>query len=295
MSREYALFLGCTIPNRLPHLEVATRLTLKSLDVNAKDLPGFACCPDPVGFSALDRFTWIVLASRNLAVAEEQGLDILTLCSGCFESLKTANYVLKHNGEYKHKVNEALAKVGKEYKGSVEVRHLLQVLYEDVGPKKIESTVKKPLTGIKVAVHYGCHVLRPSEVVQVDDPFNPTSFEGIVKATGATPVDYERRFLCCGVGVRSVDEATTNRMIEEKLRYVRLSGADLLCVICPFCLIQYDIGQFQVNKALGTDYNIPVFYYPQLLALAQGVSADELNFKFQRIKPDAVLEKIEKL
>ncbi len=295
MSRNYALFLGCTIPNRLPHLEVATRLILKSLDVNAKDLPGFSCCPDPVGFSALDRFTWIVLASRNLAVAEEQGLDILTLCSGCFETLKTANYVLKHDGEYKNKVNEALAKVGKEYKGSVEVRHLLQVLYEDVGPKKIESTVKKPLTGIKVAVHYGCHVLRPSEIVQVDDPFNPTYFEGIVKATGATPVDYEKKFLCCGVGVRSVDEATTNRMIEEKLRYVRLSGADLLCVICPFCLIQYDIGQFQINKALCTDYNIPVFYYPQLLALAQGVSADELNFKFQRIKPDAVLEKIEKL
>ena len=295
MSREYALFLGCTIPNRLPHLEVSTRMILKNLDVDVRDLPGFACCPDPVGFSALDRFTWIVLASRNLAVAEEAGLDVLTLCSGCFETLKTADYVLRNENGLKEKVNEALAKVGKEYKGTVEVRHLLQVLYEDVGPEKIESTVEKPLKGIKVAVHYGCHVLRPSEVLQVDDPFNPTSFESIVKATGATPVDYLKKFLCCGVGVRSVDEDTTNRMIEEKLRYVRMSGADLLCVICPFCLIQYDIGQFQINKALGTDYHIPVLYYPHLLALAQGVSADELHFKFQRIKPDAVLEKIEKL
>jgi len=295
MSREYALFLGCTIPNRLPHLEVSTRMILKNLDVDVRDLPGFACCPDPVGFSALDRFTWIVLASRNLAVAEEAGLDVLTLCSGCFETLKTADYVLRNENGLKEKVNEALAKVGKEYKGTVEVRHLLQVLYEDVGPEKIESTVEKPLKGIKVAVHYGCHVLRPSEVLQVDDPFNPTSFESIVKATGATPVDYLKKFLCCGVGVRSVDEDTTNRMIEEKLRYVRMSGADLLCVICPFCLIQYDIGQFQINKALGTDYHIPVLYYPHLLALAQGVSPDELHFKFQRIKPDAVLEKIEKL
>jgi heterodisulfide reductase subunit B len=270
-------------------------MILKSLDVNAKDLPGFACCPDPVGFSAMDRYTWLVLASRNLAVAEEKGLDILTLCSGCFESLMTANYVLKNENGFKEKINEALAKVGKQYNGTVEVRHLLQVLAEDVGAKKIESTVKKPLEGIKVAIHYGCHVLRPSEVVQVDDPFNPTCFEGIVKATGATPVDYEKKFLCCGVGVRSVDENTTNKMIEEKLRYVRLAGADLICVICPFCLIQYDIGQFQINKVFGTDYNIPVFYYPHLLALAQGISAEELNFKFQRIKPDAVLEKIEKL
>jgi heterodisulfide reductase subunit B len=270
-------------------------MVLKNLDVNVKDLPGFACCPDPVGFSALDRYTWLVLASRNLAVAEEKGLDVLTLCSGCFESLKTANYMIKSGNGYKEKINEALSKVGKQYNGTVEVRHLLQVLYEDVGPKKIESTVKKPLEGIKVAIHYGCHVLRPSEVVQVDDPFNPTSFESIVKATGATPVDYEKKYLCCGVGVRSVDENTTNQMIEEKLRYVKLAGADLLCVICPFCLIQYDIGQFQINKALGTDYNIPVFYYPHLLALAQGISAEELNFKFQRIKPDAVLEKIEKL
>ena len=270
-------------------------MILKNLDVNVRDLPGFSCCPDPVGFSALDRFTWIVLASRNLAVAEEAGLDVLTLCSGCFETLKTADYVLRNENGLKEKVNEALAKVGKEYKGTVEVRHLLQVLYEDVGPEKIESTVEKPLKGVKVAVHYGCHVLRPSEVLQVDDPFNPTSFESIVKATGATPVDYLKKFLCCGVGVRSVDEYTTNRMIEEKLRYVRMSGADLLCVICPFCLIQYDIGQFQINKALGTDYHIPVFYYPHLLALAQGVSADELHFKFQRIKPDVVLEKIEKL
>ncbi len=295
MNHDYALFLGCTIPNRLPHLEVSTRMILKSLDVNVKDLPGFACCPDPVGFSAIDRFTWLVLASRNLVVAEEAGLDVLTLCSGCFESLKTANYVLKHENGYKDKINEALAKVGKEYKGTSDVRHLLQVLYEDVGPEKIEATVKKPLKGIKVAIHYGCHVLRPSEVVQVDDPFNPTSFESIVKATGATPVDYQKKFLCCGVGVRSVDEDTTNKMIEEKLRYVRLAGADLLCVVCPFCLIQYDIGQFQINKALGTDYEIPVFYYPHLLALAQGISAAELNFKFQRIKPDAVLEKIENL
>lgn len=292
-SSGYAMFLGCVIPNLLPHLEISIRKVFSRLDVEVKDIPGFSCCPEPIGIPGLDITTWVALAARNLCVAEEAGLDIITFCNGCFETLKEAKVLLEHDAKLRSKVAEALSKIGREYKGRVEVKHFAQVLYEDVGPAKLRSYVEKPLKGVKVAAHYGCHILRPSHLLQVDDPFNPVLLDVLVEATGAESVDYFRKFLCCGCGVGNLDENTNVRMVMEKLYYMTQAKADCMVVLCPVCFRQYDVRQMIINKTYGTNYNIPVLYYTQLLGLAMGMTPDELELKSNRTKVDPLLAKIE--
>lgn len=150
---DYALFLGCNIPNRLPHLELAARKVLPKLDVNLVDIKEFGCCPEPIGIQELSQDAWMAMAAINLCLAEEKGLDIVALCNGCFETLRTVNTELQHNDGHKTKVNAALSKIGKEYKGTQKVKHVLEVLYNDVGLEKIKASVQKELKGIRVAVH----------------------------------------------------------------------------------------------------------------------------------------------
>ncbi|MHA1650065.1 MAG: heterodisulfide reductase-related iron-sulfur binding cluster [Candidatus Helarchaeota archaeon] len=191
---EYALFLGCNIPNRLPHLELAARKVLPHFDVKLVDIPEFGCCPEPIGIQELNRNAWMAMAAINIALAEEKELDIIALCNGCFETLRTVNTELKHNGHLE-KINTILSKIGKEVKGTQQVKHILEVLYNDIGVEKIKSNVQKELKGLKIAVHYGCHVLRPSAILKTDDPFQPTSLDTLVNALGAESIPYLRKML----------------------------------------------------------------------------------------------------
>ena len=149
---KYAFFLGCTIPARAVNYEVSTRKIAPRLDIELVDLPDFTCCGFPV--KSVDTFTSIVMAAKNIALAEEQGLDICTLCNGCVVTLAEANHELKHNGELKKRVNIELKKIGREYKGTIEVKHLARILYEDVGIDRIKKEIKYPLGDFKLAAHY---------------------------------------------------------------------------------------------------------------------------------------------
>ncbi|MFX1520847.1 MAG: CoB--CoM heterodisulfide reductase iron-sulfur subunit B family protein [Promethearchaeota archaeon] len=296
---EYALFLGCMVPNRLPHLEFAFRRVLNHLESEnlVHDIAGFGCCPEPIGFPGMDNITWLTLATRNLTVAEEQKLDVLTLCTGCFESLKTASEKLKHEPKLLEKVNKYLGKVGREYKGTVEVKHISQFFYEDIGLEKLKKNVTKPLNDIKVAAHYGCHLLRPSEILNFDDPHNPTKFDELIEATGAASVMYLRRDYCCGAGTKSLDGNVAAEMVMEKLRQIARAKADCMSVLCPFCFLQFDLGQEMASRAFKDSYDvpyeIPILYYPQLLGLSFGIDPEEFDFKRHRIAIKPLLEKID--
>lgn len=290
---EFALFLGCNIPNRLPHLELAARKVLPKLDVNLVDIPEFGCCPEPIGIQELSQDAWMAMAAINLSLAEEKGLDIIALCNGCFETLKTVNTELQHNG-HKERVNAVLSKIGKEYKGTIKVKHLLQVLYNDVGLEKIKSSVQKELKGLKVAVHYGCHVMRPSTVLQVDDPFQPRSLDDLVNVLGAESIPYLRKMLCCGTGIEGIDKENQLWMVHDKVAQVERMKADCMTMMCPLCYIQYEMGQLQLKKEpYSAQFKVPVMYYPELLGLALGMDPSEFGFKLHRVKVEAVLQKIQ--
>ncbi|MHA1271486.1 MAG: CoB--CoM heterodisulfide reductase iron-sulfur subunit B family protein [Candidatus Helarchaeota archaeon] len=288
---EYKLFPGCVIPNRLPFLELAARKVFETLGIQASDAP-FSCCPDPVGFQSTDKESWLALGARNLCIAEEDGKDIVSLCNGCTQTLRAVQHELKKASTIeKEKIAGILAKVNKEYKGSINVKHFVQVLIEDVGVDKIKSLVKKPI-GLKIACHTGCHYARPPEIMQWDDPDNPIYLRQLVQAAGATPVDYVEETLCCGTGASNANEEFGLKVLKKKLDSVIASGADCLCVVCPACFTQFDTQQRSLSKMVEKEYKIPVLYLTELLALAMGFSPADLNLKFHTVKTKDLLSKI---
>lgn len=287
---KLAFFVGCTIPYRIPFVETSLRKTLPEFDVELIDLP-FGCCPDPGGVQSFDITAWYTLAARNLCLAEEQNLDIVTACSGCFETLKIANIMLKNNLELKDKVNNYLSEIGHEFKGTIEVKHFGQVFYDDIGPEKIAVKVQAPLKDLKLATHSGCHFLKPPEILQTDDPERPQKLDDLVEALGAQTVPYLNKLMCCGAGTRGVDQPTAVAMAHEKIVSAKHAGADALVTVCPTCFVQYDIGQRLMARQFEEKTNLPVFVYPELLGLTMGFDLS-VGFKMHTIKVKSILAKV---
>ncbi|MFX0096042.1 MAG: CoB--CoM heterodisulfide reductase iron-sulfur subunit B family protein [Candidatus Hodarchaeota archaeon] len=286
---KYAFFLGCTIPYRLPFAEAALRQTLPEFGVELADLP-FGCCPDPGGVQSFNAEAWHTLAARNLCVAEEENLDILAACTGCFETLKVTNAKLKADPDLRVKINENLKEVDREFKGTIEVKHFAQVFHNDIGSDAIAAKVTKPLKDFKFATHSGCHYAKPAEYMQTDNPENPTHLDNLIEALGAESVPYLRKNICCGAGVRGVDQPVAYSVAREKIVEIERVGADALVTICPTCFVSYDIGQVLMAKQFGKKTKIPVFIYPELLGIAMGLDLSE-GFKMHTIKVKSFLQK----
>lgn len=290
---KYALFLGCTIPVRGQNYEVSARRVAKELNIEFEDIEEFSCCGFPV--RSIDKEAQLLISARNLAIAEERGLDIITLCNACTITLQEAKMELDHNRELREKVNNKLKKIGKEYRGTVSVKHFARFLYEDYGIENIKEKIKKPLTNIRAAAHYGCHFIRPTEVYRdFDDPEHPKSLDELIEVTGAESPEYSDKQRCCGGGILGIKEEDALLMTKSKLDDIKEVGVDCMISICPFCSIMYEGNQKKIEKTYETEYKIPVLYYPQLLGLAMGIPSEELGFKLNRVKAKALLARIEK-
>ena len=277
MVEKYALFPGCIISGRFPHLEKATRTIANHYDIELVDMENTSCCPEPFSMQSVDRLTHLSIAARNLSVAEEMKLNMMVLCNGCLNTLSNANTTLKNSYRLKNLVNGVLKDVNHRYSGEVEVKHIYHILIEDIGLKRIEEEVTKPLTGTKVAVHYGCHLLDPTFSTALDEINQPMGFEKLVDAIGADNVVHEKKYVCCGGPIRDIDENISRSALVDKLEAVTRAGADCIAVFCPLCYTQYDLGQLIEQRKTCKEYNIPVLYYPELLALALGYSKKEIG------------------
>ncbi|GAB4310493.1 MAG: CoB--CoM heterodisulfide reductase subunit B [Promethearchaeota archaeon] len=286
----YRMFMGCVIPNRLPFIEASSRKALTKLGLELEDLPGATCCPDPVGGQSMDHLSWLAIGARNLAIAEDLGCDLVSPCNGCVETLKSVNYFVGEDEHEHEKINELLALVNKSYSGRTKVKHLIELLHDDFGLEKVREAVTKPLDGLKVACHYGCHYSRPSSVVRGEDPFHPEKLDNLVAALGATPVEYDEKALCCGNATSKTEDEPAIAVGLAKFESIAASGADCIAVICPACFLQLDTYQAIVNRKYQTEFKIPVLYYTELLALALGVDPDSIGLNFHRVKPGKVLE-----
>ena len=283
-------FWGCMIPLKYPQMESAVRYSLTKLGIELVDDSRFSCCPDPIYFKAGDKIRWFTLAARNIAIAEERGLDIITMCSGCTATLCEVNHHLKHDEKLRDKINENLKPIGREFKGSIKVRHLVTLLRDDVGLEKIADSVKYRLENIKIAIHYGCHLLKPSEVMDVEDPLVPKILAELIRVTGATPVNHQEYLMCCGKACQ--EQQLSLNMSRAVFQSVSDSKADCLGLICPTCFDSFDLGQLRVNRNFNNKFEIPVIYYFQLLALAQGASLENVGIKFHKIMPEEFLKKL---
>jgi len=287
---SYDLFLGCVIPARLPFLEASSRKVFEKLGIKLNDVDGFSCCPDPTGIEQIDHKTWLTLGARNLSLCNRNG-GVISFCSGCVETLKSVNHFINKNAQVKEEVNQILQDIGKSYNGGVPVKHFAQVLYENL--EKIKEKIEKPLEGFKVAVHYGCHYIRPSEIIKWDDPFEPKTIDEIVKVLGAESVEYEMKMECCGNPVDKSDRDLSLLMIDKKLNAIKNGGANCIVVVCPACYQQFEFNQRELNKQNNTDYNFPIFYLSELIALAFGFKPAELGFNFKRVRPKGLLESLD--
>ena len=289
-SNKYLIFLGCAIPYRVSSYEISSRKVLAKLGVELVEMSEFNCCGLPL--DPANHETMLVLSAKNLALAEQQGLNILTLCPGCAGAFKKVNKILKKDTELRQQVNERLKEVGLEFKGSIEVRHILQFLREDIGIDKIKEAVVKPLVSLKVADHNGCHVLRPKQYIEFDDPEDPQTLKMLIEATGATCLDYTDKAECCGAPSVGVNDKVALSLARDKLSHVKDAQAQALVTICPFCHIMYDTNELRIEKLFNETYDIPILHYPQLLGLALGLTSEELAFNDLRVKPSELLKRV---
>lgn len=291
---QYAFYWGCQIPARLPFIEKGTRLVLKTLGIEMEDLDGFTCCPERAMVKVMDDLAWHTTAARNLSLAEKAGKNLVIPCNGCNSVFKTVQHELESNCALRREVDEVLHKVGTDYQGSARVMHIIEFFHDTLTPAKIKSALKAPLKGMKVAVHYGCHLMRPSHALGVDDPFASQKFDRLLEALGAESIAYETKLLCCGEWLNRADQGEESmNMAREKLQELKKLGADAVTTACPACFMQYDTQQMLMQRE-GENIHVPVLYYTELLGLALGLAPEDLGLSGHRVEVTPFLEKWEK-
>jgi heterodisulfide reductase subunit B len=289
-NSKFLLFLGCAIPYRVAGYEISTRRVLEKLGVELVEMPEYNCCGlplDPVNHEMM-----LTLAARNLCLAEQTGLNVVAMCPGCAGTLRKVNKKLKSDKGLRERINSYLRETGLEFKGTVEAKHLLQLLAEDVGYDKIKDAVTKPLTSLHVTEHGGCHVTRPSDDVGFDNPEDPEVLRKLIEATGAKYVEYRDKTCCCGAPIAGVNDRIPLQLTREKLVNVKYAGAQALITVCPFCHMMFDTNQPRIERMFNETFRIPVLHYPQLLGLALGCSPEELALKELRVDPAQLVTQI---
>ena len=266
---KFAIFLGCNIPIRLKQYETASRAVLEALGVRLVDIREFNCCGYPL--RNIDLKAFVLSSARNLALAEKENLNVLALCKCGYGTFRMAEHLMKENAKLREEVNAVLGKEGLRYEGDTQIKHLLSVLFNDVGTGALRERIAKPYENLRIATHYGCHALRPSGVVAFDDPVAPTIFDQLVEATGAESVEWSMKLECCGAPLLGTNDELSWKFTEKKLADAKRAGAHYLATGCPFCQIQFDTMQQTIESERGTNHHVPAILYPQLLGLCMGI------------------------
>lgn len=287
---KYAYYPGCVALSSGSELDVSTRRVCKELAIDLVEIPEFSCC----GAGVLDEVNSTLntaLNARNLAICEDRGLDMMTICSTCQGMIMRSDNTLKNDVELAKRVNKTLSTMSLEYTGKSKVRHLLMILAEDYGLEKLQDKVVRPLTGVNVAAFYGCHIIRPGDVVQSDSD-NPKVFEDLISILGADPVWYDGRVKCCGFPVLYVKENVANKMAGLNLLDAKASGADVMATPCPLCHISLDTYQANAEAEVKNKIGLPVLHLPQLIGLALGIPDDELGIERHLTSAESFTSKI---
>ena len=288
---KIAYYPGCLAQSSSKELDLATRWVCRSLGIELVEFPNFSCCGS--GFiDEANEVLNIAINARNLAIAEKAGLDVLTICSTC-QGMLTLAKVRMQDPKVKARVDAALKPIGIEYKGTAQVKHLLKVLTEDIGLPAVKAKVRRPLHGMKVGAFYGCHLLRPADEMASESAEEPHSFEDLLAAVGATPVDYRGRVMCCGFPIQFVKPSTAYAIAGKQILEAKAHGADAMATPCPLCHLSLDAYQNKASKAVQTPHlDMPIFHLPQVVALAFGASPEELGLSRHLVRTDGALAKV---
>ncbi len=272
---RYAYYPGCSAESTARDMNMSTLAVAKALGIELQEPHGWTCCGATAAHQT-DRQLAVSLAAANLVKVRDMKLDMLVNCAACYNRMKVANHeIANHPGE-------------QDYDGSVKVRHLIEVLLEDVGLPAIKKSFKRSLNGLKVACYYGCLLVRPPGVMKFDDPENPKSLDRLVTAMGGASLDWPCKVECCGGGLALSRTDVVVNLSETILDMAAQSGAECIAVSCPMCQINLDLRQRDMAKK----YQMPVVYITQLLGLCLGYRADELGFEKLMVPATNVLGKV---
>lgn len=274
---KYAFFQGCNIPIRIQQYATSTAAVFNKFGIELQEVPDFNCCGYPA--RNVDEKAYLLPSVRNMAIAEKMGLDIIVICNCCFASLQKAKNMMAKDSQLKNALNGYLTKEGLQYKGNVQIKHYLTVLYEDVGTDKIKSLLVNKFKDLNISVIHGCHVLRPREITHFDDSFVPKITEELLQVTGATSLDWRGKLECCGAALAGINNDLSEKLLKEKIAGAQKAGADFITPVCSYCHLQFDTAQLNMRSETPSDRLLPVLLYPQLLGLCLGIDEKTLGIE----------------
>ncbi len=285
--KYYTYFPGCSSSDGGAKAYGSSALAVaKALDVELVELEDWNCCGS-TPYTSVDELASLCTSARNLALAEKRGLDLVTPCSSCYVILSRTNSHLKEYPELRVKVGKALAAGDLEYHGTVRVRHLLDILVNDIGLDEIASRVKRDLSGLKVAPYYGCQVVRPGP--SFDHPESPQSLDRLIESLGAEATPFPLKARCCGGSLIIPEEDVALGLVNKLLDSAVGGGAECIITVCPLCQTNLDVYQGRVNKKFKTHYKIPVLFFTQLVGLAMGMGIKELGIEKCIVSAEKIL------
>lgn len=290
MSKKYTFYPGCSSQGSAAHLDRSLRAVLPKLEVQIEDIDDWNCCGASVGHIEGGFIPQSALSARNLAQAQTQGpQDVMTPCAACYLNTHATNERIRNDEGFKGKLNEALAVAGKSYDGSLHVRHACEVLVTDVGMDKVAAQVVNPLAGLKVAGYVGCQTVRPFANTDRGNHFDeydrPKFLDDFTRAVGAEALDFENATSCCGGSVSVMSPDKTLHLMKKILDEAQAKQADVISTPCPLCQTNVEMYQQQINQKYGTNFNIPVVFYSQLMAVAYGMDPNKDAALNQQIIP----------
>ncbi|MFH2066870.1 MAG: CoB--CoM heterodisulfide reductase iron-sulfur subunit B family protein [Pseudomonadota bacterium] len=286
---KYAYYPGCSAESSARDQHSSSIAVARALGIDFLEIKGWSCCGSTPGHQT-DRVLAASLSAANLILAKDMGLDIVVNCAACYNRLKTANYEVKNHPEMRKKVKNA---IGRDYDGSVEIKHMMEVLLEDYGKESLQNAFKYSLNGLRVASYYGCLLVRPQEITNFDDPENPQSMDNLIRAMGGESLDWPYKVECCG---NSLSLTTRSDLVvsfsDSIIGMAKAVEAECIAVACPLCQVNLDLRQMDIKRQTGKQYDMPILYITQLMGLCLGLSRKELGLEKLVVSPSPVVKAI---
>jgi len=292
---RYILYPGCAMESSARAYYDSLKAITDIIGLDLQEIEDWNCCgaTEYLGIKLTPAYA---LISRNLALAAHQADGTRTVvapCSACYLNLAKADYYMQEQPVLGQHVNEALAAGGLSYTpGSLDIRHLLDVLVYDVGLDTIKSKVVRPLTGLRVAPYLGCMVPRPDYEHRWSDHEYPVELDLLLNALGADVIEFPLKTECCGGHMTQISPDTAFELIRRLVSAADAHQADLMATLCPMCQMNLDAYQSETNKYFGTSYRMPVIFFTQLMGLAFGLEAKDLGFGLELVSARNALAKI---
>jgi heterodisulfide reductase subunit B len=284
---KYLFYPGCSLKSTAVEYESSSMTVMRELGVDLAELPDWNCCGATVA-SGANYLLSLALPARNLALAEQAESDLVAACSGCFLNLVRAKHETQQSPATREKVNTVLAEAGVQYYGTTRVRHLLDIVVNDVGLEAVSERVRRSLEGVRVAPYYGCQIVRP--YAEFDDPSDPVFMDRLITALGAEAIPYPLKTACCGGVLATTKRDVALKLVGDLLAAAR--DADCIVTVCPLCQLNLDIWQAAASRRLRVEFNIPVLYFTQLMGLAFGLPESELGLSRHIVSTASLEEKL---